>query len=253
MVFIAVAFFVVLAIFWLGDFPHWFSNSVTHSIAVPKIVKLHVPKQESGGQRNEVESNSPKPLYGHVSGQDWNMEAAFSGENSAGNIAALIAKFKQALATDPNDCEAHFFLAMALSKAGRPSEAIFHYSETVHLDDSCHIALNNIAWIRATSPDPNLRDGSEALRLAKRACELNGKRDYNYLETLAVCYAETQQFSKAVSTAEEAVALAKAANQQAAANEIQSRLALFRAGIPYRETPRPAADAVPSAPAVRGP
>lgn len=60
------------------------------------------------------------------------------------------------------------------------------------------------------------------------------------LDTLAAAYAEAGRFAEAVATAEEAVALAKSAQQPALADDIQSHLALYRAGKSYREPARPA-------------
>ncbi len=61
-------------------------------------------------------------------------------------------------------------------------------------------AYNNIAWIRATHPDPRFRNAVEAVALATRAVEL-ARDDVNSLDTLAAAYAEAGRFSEAVQTA----------------------------------------------------
>ncbi len=52
------------------------------------------------------------------------------------------------------------------------------------------------AWILATAPDAQLRDGTEAIRLARQA--VANSTDTKSLDTLAAAYAEAGQFDKAV-------------------------------------------------------
>ncbi len=114
----------------------------------------------------------------------------------AGRGRSLI--FAEALAADPEYPEAHISLALALADQGRLDEAIVHYQEAIRLNPDDPSAYNNLAWIRATHPDPELRNGAEAVRLAERACALWKDRDPNLLDTLAAAYAEAGRFPEAV-------------------------------------------------------
>ena len=96
--------------------------------------------------------------------------------------------------------------------------------------------LNDTAWLLATSPDVSVRSGTEAVALTNKAIDLLSGKNAQILDTLAASYAEAQRFPEAVTTAQEAVALAKSAKQTILATQIQSRLDLYRAGRPYRET-----------------
>ena len=60
--------------------------------------------------------------------------------------------------------------------------------------------LDELAWLFATYPDSNARDGAEAVRLAERACALTDRRVPALLATLAAAYAETGDFSRGVFT-----------------------------------------------------
>ena len=232
---------MVLVGAWLGGFSFWFLNPATHSSAASGTQEVRFLKQESGKQGNvgERKQITMQPEYvsfsGSLSGSVQEVEPSASDKDSNSKTEKLIAQLEEALVKNPNNGETHYFLAMAQCKAGRMSEGIFHYSETIRLDGSNHVALNNLAWIRATHTDPKLRDGTEAVRLAKRACELTRYKEFAYLDTLAIAYAEAQQFTEAISTAEKALELAKSTNQQAVADEIQGHLKLFRAGKPFRE------------------
>ena len=94
--------------------------------------------------------------------------------------------------------------------------------------------LNNVAWLRATHPNDEARDGAEAVALAQRACELTGARNLALLSTLAAAYAEAGRFSEAVTTQQRVCELAVAQGQAALAENFQRRLVLFRSGHAYR-------------------
>src|SRR5207249_10415894 len=98
-------------------------------------------------------------------------------------------------------------------------------------------ALNNLAWILATNPGDDLRDGPEAVRLAERACELTQRREPVLLGTLAAAYAETGRFTDAVTTAQKAIELAAAAGQKEVADKNRQLLELYRADKPFRDRP----------------
>ena len=196
----------------------------------------------------ETKQITMQPVYvsfsGSLSGSVQEVESSASDKDSNSKTEKLIAQLEEALARDPNNSRLHFFLAAALLKGDRQADAIFHYSEVVRLDGSDYVALNNLAWIRASHPDSRLRDCAESIRLAGRACELTGYKDPFSLDTLAIAYAEAQQFTEAISMAEKALELANSTNQQAVADEIQGHLVIFRAGKPFREAAPLAAPAV---------
>ena len=97
------------------------------------------------------------------------------------------------------------------------------------------MALNNLAWILATSPDDGLRNGTEAVRLAERACELTHYDEPLFIGTLAAAYAESGRFPEAVTTAEKAEQLATTAGLTDVAAKNRQLLELYRAGKSYHE------------------
>ena len=74
------------------------------------------------------------------------------------------------------------------------------------------------------------------MTLAEQACELTNHRVAAYLDTLAAAYAAAGQFDNAVTTAEQAIDLARSAGQPRVVSEIEARLELYRAGHPYHES-----------------
>jgi tetratricopeptide (TPR) repeat protein len=99
-------------------------------------------------------------------------------------------------------------------------------------------ALNNLAWILATHPDAQLRDGTRAVELASRAVQLTRTNSAPMLDTLAVAYAETGRFAEAVETAKKALGLAESSGARQLAAGIEARLRLHKKGLPFREAAR---------------
>ena len=81
-------------------------------------------------------------------------------------------------------------------------------------------AMNNLAWLLATSPNPSLRNATEAIRLARRANELSAHRRPDVLDTLAAAYAEAGQFGEALAAARRALNLAQQQHQPSLAEHL---------------------------------
>ena len=65
--------------------------------------------------------------------------------------------------------------------------------------------LNNYAWVLATSPEDDLRDGKKAIELATEAAELTKFKEAYILSTLASGYAENGEFDTALEWIEKAI------------------------------------------------
>ena len=91
----------------------------------------------------------------------------------------------------------------------------------------------------ATSPLASLRNGEEAVEIARRADQLSGGREPAILGTLAAAYAEAGRFSEALQTARKALDLAAQQNKQPLAKSIRAQIRLYESGRPYRESALP--------------
>jgi tetratricopeptide (TPR) repeat protein len=152
-----------------------------------------------------------------------------------------IASLELLLTQTPQDAPAHFHLARALQELGQDRRAADEYEAALKFareSDKRNITgsgLNNLAWIRATSPDSTLRDGAEAVRLAERSCSLTPNPDAGQLDTLAAAYAESGNFDCAIETATRALQLAESANNKALGAQIRQHLDLYSRRMPVRE------------------
>jgi ankyrin repeat protein len=80
------------------------------------------------------------------------------------------------------------------------------YDSAIAADPAFVWPYNNIAWRLATAADPDERDGAEAVRFASKACELDGYRNWSFLDTLAAAHAENGDYDKAVECVGRAIA-----------------------------------------------
>jgi len=131
--------------------------------------------------------------------------------------------------------------------SGRYADAIENVDSALESHPDSPFLHNNKAWLLATCPDDDVRDGELAIEHATKACELSGWTNVMFLDTLAAAYAEAGDFESAVKWQEEAIRLDNGAFKQ----DFQKRLRLFKAGKPYREGVPPFKDMIDE-PAVEG-
>jgi Flp pilus assembly protein TadD len=146
-----------------------------------------------------------------------------------------IENYRKAIQVNSNRSETFFHLGMTLDQSGRTREAVAQYREALRLNPNLAGALNNLAWILATSSKAEFRDGMRAVQLAERACELTHYGQPLFIGTLAAAYAEAGRFPEAVTTAEKAAQLATNAGLKKVAEKNRQLLELYRAGKPYHE------------------
>jgi tetratricopeptide (TPR) repeat protein len=104
-----------------------------------------------------------------------------------------------------------FALERVLRKQGKLPEAKTTLRDAIKLlrkhPVGHRLAQNEIAWLLATYPDPEVRDGRSAVTYAEKAVAATSRANASYLDTLAAAYAEAGDFVKAVTVQTEAIAL----------------------------------------------
>ena len=149
-------------------------------------------------------------------------------KDEASNHLATAAKLM------PDDPDVQYDLGVFLRGQENPSGAADCFAAALARRPDFPGALNDLAWIRATAADANLRSGPEAVRLAQRACQLAGD-DPAYLTTLGAAWAESGRFPEAVATVERARDRARAAGKDVVLGQDEALLKQFQAGQPWRE------------------
>jgi Flp pilus assembly protein TadD len=153
----------------------------------------------------------------------------------AGRVDEAIVHDREALRVQPNNPDFHYNLANALVQRGQVQEAKEQFQATLKIVPDSPAALNNLAWLLATCPEANIRNGAQAVTLAEQANRLSQGADPAILDTLAAAYAEEGRYLEAVTVARQALQLARAQNQTSMADAIQLQINLYQAGSPFRE------------------
>jgi tetratricopeptide (TPR) repeat protein len=167
-----------------------------------------------------------------------------SARNNLGNLlirmgkpSQAIPQFEAVLAKKPDLAEAHYGLSKALLAEGKTEQALPHLREAVRLKPNLLPALNDLAWLLATHPRADLRDGPQAVQLAERLCEMTGRRQPAHLATLAAAYGETGQYAQAGSIARAAYDLAVASGNTEQAAALRRQIELYGSNQAFREPP----------------
>jgi tetratricopeptide (TPR) repeat protein len=153
----------------------------------------------------------------------------------AQRIPAAIEQFQRAAQLAPDAPAVHGNLALAYIRQGQGRAAIAEYRIVLDRLGDDPRALCGLAWLLATWPEPDVRNGAQALALVRRANELCGGRDPVVLRTLAAAYAETGAFAEAVQAAERALQLPATASDTALHGTLLNQLASYRVGRPVRD------------------
>jgi tetratricopeptide (TPR) repeat protein len=184
---------------------------------------------------------------------------------ATGRAAEALESLDVALRADPDDPTANFLRGNALWKSGRKDEAVETFERLARIDPSArhvHVLLAkaqaaagrgrdavatfegllasapdpallvDFAWLLATHPDPDVRDGRRALELAEQAGS-RGPSDVRTSVVLAAACAEAGDFERARRAVERAITGAPADSLPA----LQSLLAKLETGQALRIEP----------------
>ncbi len=151
--------------------------------------------------------------------------------NAAGDSRKSIVVFTDILQTNPDNGIAYRGRADAYLNVGAHKEAVADYEVAVKTAADDSGILNNFAWVLATSPDDQLRDGKRAIELGTKACELTQYKQAHILSTLAAAYAESGDFENARKWSEKAVEL----SDESMKEPLQQELDSYRQNKPWRE------------------
>jgi tetratricopeptide (TPR) repeat protein len=95
--------------------------------------------------------------------------------------------------------------------------------------------LNNLAWVLATSPQDDLRDGKKSIDLGLKACEVTDYKAAHILSTLAAGYAEAGDFENARKWSAKAVEIEEAEEDKDQLEQLKAELESYQQDKPWRE------------------
>ena len=141
--------------------------------------------------------------------------------------------FSKVLESDEGNAAALRARGDAYLAVGKHAEAIADFEKALQSEPDNPGTLNNLAWVLATSPEDELRDGKRALELAKKACELTDYKQAHILSTLASAYAELGDFEQARKWSAKAVEQADKKSEQY--EHLTKELESYKQNKPWRE------------------
>ena len=153
-----------------------------------------------------------------------------------GEVDKAIAQYGLAIKVNPESISGYTGRAMAFDQQGEYKKMLEDFRTCAAFDKNQDNAFinNNLAWILATCPDAEIRNGAEAVKYAQAACEAHRYRSPGVLDTLAAAYAEAGEFEEAVKQQKDAVLLAVGDDIE----QMKTRVALYEKQQPYREDNR---------------
>ena len=149
--------------------------------------------------------------------------------------AAALPLLERVTRAQPGNAVAHVNTASAWLGLKDHGKAVASYRATLKTAPRMPKALNNLAWILATHPDPKIRSGAEAVTVAERLCELSKYTSPVSLDTLATAYAEAGRFAEALATSEKAIGLLAPSADAVQVGDMKLRLELYKQKKPYRD------------------
>lgn len=140
-----------------------------------------------------------------------------------------------AIEEKPKEAEAYFYRSDAFYKTRNYAGAIedLQMLETVSSDGMVD-ACNSLAWIFATCPEDQFRDGNKAAEYIDRALE-GRPNDPGFWDTCAAVSAENDEFDNAIEW--EQACLDSTDIPEALRRDFEKRLSLYQQHLPYREKP----------------
>ena len=116
---------------------------------------------------------------------------------------------------------------------GRYAQAKTAYESAISLDPNSMAAYRNLAWMQATCPVADFRDGQAALANAKLAEELSLSEDDITFDTIAAALASLGRFEEALAVQQKAIDLAPEGESEA----YELRLSMYENGEAFTSQP----------------
>ncbi len=163
--------------------------------------------------------------------------AGYYQQDNRPNMAIKVTD--EVLRKDPENWRAYRLRGDSLLSIGEHTKALADYEKALEVvpaedkEDRSGL-LNNLAWVLATSPQDDLRDGERSIKLGTEACEMTEYKESHILSTLAAGYAETGNFAEAIKWSEKAVELGKEEKNEQI-DQLEKELENYKQNKPWRE------------------
>ena len=151
------------------------------------------------------------------------------------NWDKAISDYTEAIQLNPKYFQAYNNRGRIYGQKGEWDKALGDFTEAIRISPknfNAYSSRGEVYQCIATCPEPSIKDGSKAVDLASRACELTQWKKRNYIGTLGAAYAETGDFAQAIIYESQAMAMEGVTEKIRV--EAQQRLDLYKQMKPYR-------------------
>jgi Zn-dependent membrane protease YugP/Tfp pilus assembly protein PilF len=148
-----------------------------------------------------------------------------------GDFDRAITDLNQALRLNPNDAMALNNRGAAFLKKGEYASAVADLRQAMCQKPDFPNPYKHLAWIQATCPDPQFRDGLQAVANAFRGLQLAQWKPVDWVAALAAAHAENGDFEEAIKWQTKCIDESPAESR----GELQNALHLYQAGQALRD------------------
>ena len=145
-----------------------------------------------------------------------------------GEDAKALADGENAVRLNPTFAPYYVVRGLSHARLGHYAAAEADLLQSLRIDPKGTAAMNNLAWLWATCPDPQFRHGDRAVQCATDACEATAWKEPTHLGTLAAALAEAGDFDTAITMQQKA--LENPAYQRQEGEKAHERIRLYQAG-----------------------
>jgi formylglycine-generating enzyme required for sulfatase activity/Flp pilus assembly protein TadD len=153
---------------------------------------------------------------------------------SKGDYDGAISDYTKAIELNPKVSSVYDNRGSTREQKGDHDGAFADFSKAVEVDPADGGAQNNLGWFLATTSKDSLRNGSNAVEHALKACELTKWEAPYYIDTLAAAYGEVGNFDEAVKWENKALSFTEFA-KSAEAEGARQRLQLYQLRKPFHQ------------------
>jgi tetratricopeptide (TPR) repeat protein len=137
---------------------------------------------------------------------------------------------------EPGWAQQSFEEAHKAEVAGNVRQAMEFYRKATLARTPYPAALNNLAWLLATTSDDSLRNGKQAVAYAEAACAAASPAQRSRMQLcLSAAYAEAGMGEQAVAAARKAQEFEKTAGRNDQVQSLEGLIAIYQHGQTYRD------------------
>jgi tetratricopeptide (TPR) repeat protein len=214
----------------MGDYDRAIEDYTAALVVEPKNVNVLLNRARAYGERGRLQlaiQDLDQAILDPKCAAALTMRGFIGGK--LGAYRGALADLDAAIRLDPESVHALNCRGRIHEIQNRFGLAHKDYFRASRLAPDDATSLDLFAWLLATCPNEEFRDGERALVLASRACERSSWKEPDFIETLAAAFAESGDFEQALKWQKKAIA-----SFGEARDGTRSRLRAYEQGQPYR-------------------